>query len=130
MRASARFSGVKTLRSAMPWLVVCAFAGVYFLYACTRLGQFVVAGYDLGIFDQAVRHYAHFQTPWVPLKGDHFDLLGDHFHPVLVLLAPLYWVWDDRACCCWRRHCWWRPRSPSSTDCGLAMCRTGGWPGP
>ncbi|WP_235960196.1 DUF2079 domain-containing protein [Actinomadura macrotermitis] len=53
------------------------------------------AGYDLGIFDQAVRSYAHLQMPVVPLKGPGFNLLGDHFHPVIALLAPLYWLWDD-----------------------------------
>jgi uncharacterized membrane protein len=23
------------------------------------------------------------------------NLLGDHFHPALIALAPLYWIWDD-----------------------------------
>ena len=23
------------------------------------------------------------------------NLLGDHFHPALMLLAPAYWIWDD-----------------------------------
>lgn len=31
----------------------------------------------------------------VPLKGDAYNLLGDHFHPILATLAPLYWIWDD-----------------------------------
>ena len=58
-------------------------------------------GFDLGIFDQAIRAYAHFELPRSPIKNVHhefppgFSLLGDHFSPVLALLAPLYWVWDD-----------------------------------
>ena len=76
------------------WLSVGAGA-LYIVYALSRFRQFLTAGYDLGIFDQAVRHYASFQAPWTPLKGDRYDLLGDHFHPILALLAPLYWVWDD-----------------------------------
>ncbi|MET9295017.1 DUF2079 domain-containing protein [Streptomyces sp. NPDC003077] len=60
-----------------------------------------VTGFDLGIFDQAVRAYAHFELPRSPIKNVHhefppgFSLLGDHFTPALMLLAPLYWVWDD-----------------------------------
>lgn len=60
-----------------------------------------VTGFDLGIFDQAIRSYAHFELPRSPIKNVHhefppgFSLLGDHFSPVLALLAPLYWVWDD-----------------------------------
>lgn len=60
-----------------------------------------LGGFDLGIFDQAIREYAHFHLPRSPIKNFHhefppgFSLLGDHFSPVLVLLAPLYWLWDD-----------------------------------
>ncbi|WP_405722742.1 DUF2079 domain-containing protein [Streptomyces sp. NBC_01537] len=65
-------------------------------WADARLG-----GFDLGIFDQAIREYAHFHLPRSPIKNFHhefppaFSLLGDHFSPVLALLAPLYWIWDD-----------------------------------
>jgi len=67
----------------------------YVVYSLSTHAQFLTAGYDLGIFDQAVRHYSHFEAPLVTLKGEHFNLLGDHFHPILALLAPLYWIWDD-----------------------------------
>jgi uncharacterized membrane protein len=55
----------------------------------------VGAGYDLGIFDQTVRAYSHFEAPIAPLKAPGFNILGDHFHPILAVLAPVYWVWDD-----------------------------------
>ncbi|MFD8082247.1 DUF2079 domain-containing protein [Kitasatospora sp. NPDC059722] len=60
-----------------------------------------LGGFDLGIFDQGIRGYAHFGLPVSTLKSYHhefppgFSLLGDHFSPVLALLAPLYWIWDD-----------------------------------
>ena len=79
------------MRRAIP---LSAFTA-YVVYALSTHSQFLTAGYDLGIFDQAVRHYAHFEAPLVTLKGEHFNLLGDHFHPILMLLAPLYWIWDD-----------------------------------
>lgn len=68
---------------------------LYSVYALSRYSQLLTAGYDLGIFDQVVRDYSRFRAPLVPLKGDHYNILGDHFHPILALLAPLYWVWDD-----------------------------------
>jgi uncharacterized membrane protein len=46
--------------------------------------------YDLGIFTQAVRSYAELQPPVSELKGARFNLLGDHFHPILATLAPAY----------------------------------------
>ncbi|MFH8407147.1 DUF2079 domain-containing protein [Streptomyces sp. NPDC018019] len=58
-------------------------------------------GFDLGIFDQGVRSYARFELPRSAIKNVHHEfpplvsLLGDHFTPLLGLLAPLYWVWDD-----------------------------------
>jgi uncharacterized membrane protein len=64
-------------------------------YAWARHAKYETTGFDLGIFDQVVRAYAHFHAPTSPLKGVGYNLLGDHFHPILVLLVPLYWVWDD-----------------------------------
>lgn len=68
---------------------------LYLTHSLLRFRNFEAKGYDLGIFDQAVRQYALFRPPIVPVKGVDFNLLGDHFHPVLALLAPLYWVWPD-----------------------------------
>ncbi|WP_435863075.1 DUF2079 domain-containing protein [Streptomyces massasporeus] len=46
--------------------------------------------WDLGIFEQAVRAYAHLEAPVVDLKGPGTNILGDHFSPVTALLAPAY----------------------------------------
>ena len=71
-------------------------AGVlYVAHAFLKFKNYESRGYDLGIFDQAVRQYALFKAPIVPIKGVDFNLLGDHFHPILALLAPLYWIWAD-----------------------------------
>jgi uncharacterized membrane protein len=71
------------------------FFGLYGLYSLLRHAQLGTAGFDLGIFDQAIRAYADFRAPVVPLKGPGFNLLGDHFHPALIVLVPLYWLWPD-----------------------------------
>lgn len=75
-------------------LVLITFA-IYAAYSVSRYQQFLTAGYDLGIFDQVVRRYSHFQAPIVNLKGPNYNVYGDHFHPILATLAPLYWIWDD-----------------------------------
>ncbi len=76
-------------------LVMAAGSLLALIHSLLRFRNFEAKGYDLGIFDQAVRQYAMFKAPIVPIKGEDFHLLGDHFHPILVLFAPLYWIWDD-----------------------------------
>jgi uncharacterized membrane protein len=78
-----------------PYLLAAAAFVLYATYSVLRQLTYLTAGYDLGIFDQALRAYSRFQPPDVPLKGLDYNLLGDHFHPILALLAPLYWVWSD-----------------------------------
>ncbi len=58
-------------------------------------------GYDLGNADQALWNTAHgrpFQfTNWLG-KDDWFKVpsrLAMHVEPIYLLLAPLYWLWDD-----------------------------------
>lgn len=69
-------------------------AGVFFvLYCCVSVRRHqrnLSTGFDLGIFEQAIRNYAHGHAPVSLLKGPGFNLLGDHFHPLLVVFAPFY----------------------------------------
>ena len=85
--------------SRREWLSVLGLsAGLlafYVTYSISRVTTYLASGYDLGIFDQAVRAYARFQAPVAPLKGRGYNVLGDHFHPILVVVAPLYWIWDS-----------------------------------
>lgn len=50
-------------------------------------------GLDLALADQAVWHYSRFETPFSSILGK--NVLGDHFSPIVALLAPLYWIWSD-----------------------------------
>ncbi|MFD9821105.1 DUF2079 domain-containing protein [Streptomyces violascens] len=87
-------SRIPRVRIGRPALLWWGWAAALFLLYATVSGrrQALVrtTGYDLGIFEQAVRAYAHLHAPVSPLRGDGFNLLGDHFHPVLAVLAPLY----------------------------------------
>lgn len=69
----------------------------FILYSAISISKhlhFNSTGYDLVIFDQAVRHYSYFLAPASSFRG-YDNLLGDHFHPILAGLAPLYWIWDS-----------------------------------
>lgn len=46
--------------------------------------------WDNAIFEQAVAGYARLGAPVVPIKGPDFNQLGDHFSPLLVVIAPFY----------------------------------------
>jgi uncharacterized membrane protein len=89
---------VVSARPALWWppyaLGLLLFAG-YAACSLVRAAHVQTAAYDLGIFAQAVRDYAHFQAPMVPIKGPGFNLLGDHFSPALAVLAPVWWIWSD-----------------------------------
>ncbi|WUH96996.1 DUF2079 domain-containing protein [Spirillospora sp. NBC_00431] len=80
--------------------MITASAVLYAAYSLMRLRAFRSGSYDLVIFDQAIRSYSRFDLPVAMVKGVHnefgpdFSVLGDHFSPILVLLAPLYWIHD------------------------------------
>lgn len=76
--------------SRLPWVLAGCFAALYAVLSLRRHDLMGSHAYDLGIFDQAVRGYADGTGPVVDLKGPGFNLLGDHFSPILALLAPVY----------------------------------------
>ncbi|KKZ71599.1 membrane protein [Streptomyces showdoensis] len=79
----------------MPWVWALGLCLLYATVAVRRHQLLRTTGYDLGIFEQAVRAYAELRAPVAPLRGEGFNLLGDHFHPLLAALAPLYRLWPS-----------------------------------
>ncbi|MGW4945572.1 DUF2079 domain-containing protein [Actinoplanes sp. NPDC004185] len=75
-------------------LAVALFSA-YAMVAVTKHLRVRTNGFDLGIFEQGVRGYAGLGAPLAPLKGPGVHLLGDHFHPILMLLAPIYRVFPS-----------------------------------
>ncbi|WP_157250925.1 DUF2079 domain-containing protein [Nonomuraea typhae] len=82
------------------WALAGVAAAVYAALSLVRLRNVEAGSYDLVIFDQAIRSYSEFRLPIAIVKGVHndfgagFSVLGDHWSPILALLAPLYWVHD------------------------------------
>ncbi|MFF8260333.1 DUF2079 domain-containing protein [Streptomyces virginiae] len=79
-------------RWAGPWLVACGLFLVYLVLSVGRFRRMDWASWDLGIFEQAIRAYAHLQEPVADLKGPGANILGDHFSPIIALIAPVYRV--------------------------------------
>ncbi|WP_329563697.1 DUF2079 domain-containing protein [Kitasatospora sp. NBC_01266] len=67
-----------------------AFLAGYCLLALVRYERFGSPSWDLAIFTEAVKGYAHFGAPLVSAKGPGFNALGDHWSPILLLLAPFF----------------------------------------
>jgi uncharacterized membrane protein len=78
-----------------PALVAAGLFPVYLALSVTRHRRLHSTGYDLGISEQAVRAYAEFRAPVAELKGPGYHLLGDHFHPLLAAIAPVYRIWPS-----------------------------------
>ncbi|MFI8434997.1 DUF2079 domain-containing protein [Streptomyces sp. NPDC079020] len=79
-----------------PYLIAAVvLCGLYFLYSHLQYSRFGSPSWDLGIFEQEVRAYAGLNAPVVDIKGPGYLILGDHFSPVVALLAPLYWIWPS-----------------------------------
>jgi uncharacterized membrane protein len=84
-------------------VLTAAAALVYCLDSLSLLRRFLASTFDLVIFDQGIRGYAHLGAPVSIARGvsdgqgAHFMLLADHWSPVLALFAPLYWIHDSPA---------------------------------
>ena len=71
------------------WLISACFAAAYTDYALVRHWSFGSSGYDLGYFDQAIWHLSRLERPATTVGG-YSTIFADHFHPILLSLAPIY----------------------------------------
>jgi uncharacterized membrane protein len=79
-----------TWERALPWAMAVVFAGLYSTLSVARFERLEVWSFDLGIFEQAVRHYANLEAPIVDLLGAGQNFLGDHWNPAIAVFAPFY----------------------------------------
>ena len=82
-------------RRAAVWLVSCSAFVLYTVESVLRHTQFKTS-VDITIFQQAIANYARGQTPNVRVKSQEpFNILGDHFSPVMMVLAPVYRIFPS-----------------------------------
>ena len=63
---------------------------VYLVISLFRYLQFDPSSWDLGIFTELVKQYAHLHAPVADVRGTGTNLLGDHFSPIIALIAPFF----------------------------------------
>ena len=76
----------------VPWLIALAVFAAYLPISVFRYLRLDPTSWDLGIFTEYVKQYAHARAPIVDVRGAGYNLLGDHFHPIVALIAPFFRV--------------------------------------
>jgi len=84
-------------RDRPTWLIAALVLGAYLVISLYRLWTLTPSSWDLGIFTEYVKDYAHLQAPIVNVRGPGFDLLGDHFQVIVALIAPFFRVFPTPA---------------------------------
>ena len=94
MRAGALLGRIRRLGAARfdPYWIAAVLTVAYALLSVCRYRRMATMSWDLGIFEEAIRNYAHLHAPVADLKGPGANLLGDHFSPIIATLAPVYRV--------------------------------------
>jgi uncharacterized membrane protein len=74
------------------WLIALATFAAYITLSVAKYVRLDPGSWDLGIYTQYVRQLAGLHAPVVAIRGPGFDLLGDHFQPIVALVAPFFRV--------------------------------------
>jgi uncharacterized membrane protein len=78
-----------------PWVVLSLMIAVYFVsytyWSVRSHAGFQTFAFDIGIYDQGVWLLSRFHDPFVTIRG--LNLFADHSTYILLLVAPLYWLW-------------------------------------
>jgi uncharacterized membrane protein len=94
-RSGRAIAGV--YRDPVTWAIALAVFGAYAALSLFRLLQLNPTSWDLGIYTEYVKQYAHLQAPIVDIRAAGFNLLGDHFQPIVALIAPFFRVFPSAA---------------------------------
>jgi uncharacterized membrane protein len=84
-------------RDPLTWAITAVVFGAYTVISVFRLLQLNPSSWDLGIFTEDVKQYAHLHAPIVDIRGAGTNLLGDHFSPAVAALAPFFRVFPSAA---------------------------------
>src|SRR2546429_1778546 len=91
--ARSRLLGLRlgrTLAGSLTFLAFAAYASI----SVYRHQHYASNAFDLAVQDQTVWGYSRGEFIYNTVLGIP-NLLGDHFHPVLIVLAPFMWAWDS-----------------------------------
>jgi uncharacterized membrane protein len=72
------------------WVIALATFLAYGTISVFKYLRLDPGSWDLGIFTEYVKQVAHLHAPVVAIRGTGFNLLGDHFQPIVGLIAPFF----------------------------------------
>lgn len=78
-----------------PLLLAALIFGLYAIMSVARYERLDQGSWDLGIFTAAIKEYANLHAPVSTVRGPGFNLLGEHFHPIIALIAPFFRVFPS-----------------------------------
>jgi uncharacterized membrane protein len=90
MAGEPRTSAAGTRPDPVAWLIALATFAAYTTLSVARYLRLDPGSWDLGIYTQYVRQLADLHAPVVAIRGPGFNLLGDHFQPIVALVAPFF----------------------------------------
>ena len=79
------------------WVIALAVFGAYTAISLLRLMQLNPTSWDLGIYTEYVKQAAHLAAPVADIRGAGFNLFGDHFQPIVAVIAPFFRVFPSAA---------------------------------
>jgi uncharacterized membrane protein len=71
-------------------VIAASVTAAYCVVSVFRYLRLDPTSWDLGIFTEYIKQYANLRAPVVDIKSAGFNLLGDHFHPIVALVAPFF----------------------------------------
>lgn len=80
-----------------PAVYLCLIAAIFYSgLAIDRVDQHIAGSFDFGVIFQVIHGWAFHGYPSEPLNAPFVtNEWGDHFSPILILLAPLLWLHDS-----------------------------------
>ncbi|MFH1054953.1 MAG: DUF2079 domain-containing protein [Candidatus Altiarchaeota archaeon] len=74
-------------------IMTLGYATVFTATTLNEHNKLWYGNFDLGVPDQGIWLLSRFETPFLTVRGLH--LFGDHASYIHILVAPIYWVWDN-----------------------------------
>ena len=90
-----RLSGA--YRDPFIWVTSLAVFCAYLAISLFRLLQLNPTSWDLAIYTEYVKQAASWHAPVADVRTAGFNLIGDHFQPIVMMIAPLFRVFPSAA---------------------------------
>ncbi len=84
-------------RDRFIWVTSLAVLGAYLAISLFRLFRLNPSSWDLAIYTEYVKQSASFRAPVADIRAAGFNLLGDHFQPIVMVIAPFFRVFPSAA---------------------------------